>query len=739
MPEVTPEVTPEVHDSFCRFCHAGCAIKVTVEDGRAVSVIGAKDNPMYHGYTCAKGRALPEQHANPNRLLHSMKRDAEGVHRPIAPEQAMDEIAERVSRIVEQHGPRSVALYTGTFSFPYPAAAPMGGAWLNALGSKMLFTSATIDQPGKMIAPALHGTWGGGPYHFDAADVWMLLGANPTISKSIGIPCMNPAKRLHEAVKRGLELIVIDPRRSEVARKAAIHLQPRPGEDPTILAGMIRVVLAEGLVDDAFVSRWTRNLDALREAVEPFTLDYVERRAGVPGEDVARAARLFAAHRNGGANVGTGPNMARRGNLTEYLTLALNTLCGHWRREGEPLPNPGVLMAPSPSKAQAFDPYPGWGFGEKLRVRGFSDTAAGLPTAALADEILMPGEGQVRALFSLGGNPMAAWPDQAKTLAAMNALDLNVTLDIKMSATAKLADYVIAPKLSLEVPGMTLPTESLTPYAMGYPAPYAQYSPAIVDPPEGSDLIEEWQFFFGLAQRMGLELTLAASYEWGPDSERPELTTLDMSREPTHDELFEALTKGARVPLAEVRRHPEGKIFDADVRVAPGDPEAPGRLELADETMLGELAEVAYEPIERDAEYAFRLVSRRLPDVHNSAGRDIPALVRKWTYNPAFMHPDDLAELGLDRGDVVEITSSYDSILGVVEPEADLRRGVVSMPHAFGDAPGSPDDKKVREIGSNTGRLSSVERDYDPYSGIPLMSAIPVNVTRAEEPLARRA
>ena len=89
-----------------------------------------------------------------------------------------------------------------------------------------------------------------------------------------------------------------------------------------------------------------------------------------------------------------------------------------------------------------------------------------MPTAGLADEILMPGEGQVKALFSLGGNPMAAWPDQDKTLAAMNELELNVSLDIKMSATAKLADYVIAPKLSLEVPGMTLPTESLTPYAM---------------------------------------------------------------------------------------------------------------------------------------------------------------------------------------------------------------------------------------------------------------------------------
>ena len=727
-----------VHDSFCRFCHASCAIKVTVENGKAVSVIGAKDNPVYHGYTCAKGRALPEQHDNPNRLLHTMKRGADGKHQPIPVEQAMDEIAARVSGIVREHGPRSVALYTGTYSLPYPTGSPMAAAWLSAIGSPMHFTSATIDQPGKMIAPALHGTWGGGAYHFDAADVWMLLGANPTISKSIGIPCMNPGKRLHDAIKRGLELIVVDPRRSEAARVATVHLQPKPGEDPTILAGMIRVILAEGLTDDEFLGAHTRGLDALRAAVEPFTVDYVARRAGVAAEDVTRAARIFAAKRNGGANVGTGPNMARRGNLTEYLTLALNTLTGHWRREGEQVPNPGVLMPPTRSKAQAYDPYPGWGFGESMRVRNLAGTAAGLPTAALADEILMPGDGQVKALFSLGGNPMAAWPDQDKTLAAMHALELNVTLDIKMSATARLADYVIAPTLSLEVPGMTLPTESLTPYAMGYPEPYAQYSPAIVDPPEGSEVIEEWEFFYGLAQRMGLSLTIAAAYEWGPDAEAPALTEIDMENKPTNDELFAALTRGSRVPLDEVKKYPEGHVFDdAIATVEPGDPDAAGRMQLADATMIEELSEVAGEPIDQDVDYAFRLVSRRLPDVHNSAGRDIPKLVRKYSYNPAFMNPEDLERLGLSAGDVVEITSSYSKILGVVEPEKEIRLGVVSMPHCFGDAPGGEQDKDVHTFGSNTGRLSSVDRDFDPYSGIPLMSAIPVNVERALDTPAR--
>jgi anaerobic selenocysteine-containing dehydrogenase len=267
---------------------------------------------------------------------------------------------------------------------------------------------------------------------------------------------------------------------------------------------------------------------------------------------------------------------------------------------------------------------------------------------------------------------------------------------------------------------------------MGYPEPYAQYSPAIVDPPEGSDVIEEWEFFYGLAQRMGLPLTIAASYEWGPDAKAPALTEIDMQSKPTNDELLAALTRGSRVPLEEVRKYPEGHVFDDVVAVvAPGDPDAPGRLQLADETMIGELAEVAQEPIERDLDYAFRLISRRLPNVHNSAGRDIPKLVRKYSYNPAFMNPADLERLGLAPGDVVEISSSYSTILGVVEPEEEIRLGVVSMPHGFRDAPGGEQDKDVHTFGSNTGRLSSVDRDFDPYSGIPLMSAIPVNVERA--------
>ena len=726
------------HTSLCRFCHAGCGILVDVDEetGRPLRVEGDRANPGYHGYTCAKGRQLPAVHTHPDRLLHTQRRDASGGFEPIGSTQAMDEIAERIARIVDEHGPNAVAIYPGTYSGPHPASIPFSIGWLLALGSRMIFTSSTIDQPGKDIANALHGRWLAGSHVFDESDVWMLVGNNPLVSISGGIPNANPGRRLREAKARGMRLVVIDPRRTEVARFADVFLQPKPGEDPALLAAMLRVILDAGLYDRAFVEAEVTGFAALEAAVEPFTLHAAAARCGVPAADIERAARVFAEGERGCGVAGTGPNMSGHGNLTEYLLLALNTVCGRWRRAGEAVPNPGALLPPGQPIAQAEPARRAWGYGTKLRVRGFTLAACGLPTSALADEILLEGDGQIRALICIGSNPVAAWPDQLKTIDAMRALDLLVTLDPKMSATSKLAHYVVAPKLSLEVPGYSSSMETLeqTYVAMGYSEPYAQYSPAICAPPEGADVIEEWEFFYGLAQRMGLELKLyPIRPQTGMRRAPRDVIALDMERQPSTDDVLAMLAAGSRVPLDEIKRHPHGAIFDADpIRVAPKEPDCDARLEIGDATMLGELAAIAEAmhagaPAQEEAR-PFQLISRRVPNAYNSSGRDVAALTKGRGANPAFMHPDDLAALGLEPGTVVRIESDRAAIRGVVEPAPELRRGVVSMAHCYGDVPEL--DDALHEIGSNTGRLVSVERDYDPYSGIPRMSAIPVSVER---------
>jgi len=736
----------ETHPSICRFCHANCGILVDVEEDRPIRVTGDPENPAYFGFSCAKGRRLPEQHAHPDRLLHSQKRfrkeglrqdDERQPFEAISSEQAMDELAERIQKLVREHGPRSVALYIGTYSGPHPASIPAAIGWILALGSKMVFSSQSIDQPGKHIANAIHGRWLGGSHVFDDSDVWMLIGNNPLISMSGGIPAANPGRRLREARKRGMKLIVIDPRRTEVARFADVFLQPRAGEDPTILAAMLHVVIRDQLYDAEFAEAHVQGFEALAETVCDFTPGYAATRAGLEPEEIELAARTFAAGARGCGVAGTGPNMAPHGNLTEYLLLALNTICGRWRREGEPVANPGALLPRATPKAHALGPRAGWGRGESLHSRDLGSTAAGLPTAVLADEILFEGEERIRALICVGSNPVAALPDQRKTLRAMQRLELLVSLDPKLSATAKRADYVIAPKLCLEVPGVSVSSEGIeqTYVAMGYSEPYAQYTPAIAAAPEGSDVIEEWEFFYGLAQRMGLQLSCyPIRAETGVLRERRDSVVLDMEKKPTTDELFEGLMQGSRIPLSELKRHPHGKVFDDEViPVAAADPDATERLDVGNRDMLEELAAIRREAAESDAELErpFRLISRRMPNVYNSSGRDIPALSKGRPFNPAYLHPDDLASLGLESGDLIEIESAHASILGIAKRAPELRRGLLSMAHCFEDAP--EHDSRLREIGSNTGRLIDNESDFDPHTGMPRMSAIPVAI-RAVNP-----
>jgi anaerobic selenocysteine-containing dehydrogenase len=727
----------ETHPSVCRFCHANCAILVDIEDGRPVRVVGDKQNPMYHGFSCVKGRQLPEQHAHPERLLHSQKRMPDGSYRAIPSQQAFDEIAEKLRAIVAKHGPRAVASYNGTYSGMHAATYPMLMALMEGIGSPMRFTSNTIDQPGKAVSLALHGTWGAPPNPFETADVCLLVGVNPLVAMSGGIPNANPGWHLQRAQERGMKLLVIDPRKSDVAKRADLHLAPKPGEDAALLAGLLHVITREGLHDKAFIDENVAGFAELYAALVPFTPEIVAKRCDVPVSALIELARSFARARRGTCATGTGPSMSgTHCTLIEYLALALNTVCGRWMRAGEAVPNPGVLMPQISVKAQANPPWKGYGYGEKIRVRGLSDAACGMPTAALADEILLPGEGQVRALLSVGGNPMAAWPDQKKTHRALEALELLVQVDIKMSATAKLADYVIAPKLSLEMPGSTLVNESLYYYSIGfgYPQAYAQYAPALVSPPAGSDVVEDWELFYELGRRLGHQFVLKPGVGGVADLSGGGGMRIDMQHKPASEDLVAKLMEGSRIPLSEVRKHPRGALFPGEpVTVQPRDPGWTGRLEVGNAELLQELGEVARETavVARTADGRpcdYRMICRRLTAVLNSSGRDLPRVARGRAYNPAFMHPDDLAQLGVGDGDVVELTSPYGSILGIVEPDPTLRRGLVSMPHSFGDLPGR--ERELRSIGSNTSQLTSVDVDYDRFTGMPRMSDVPVHVER---------
>ena len=704
--------------AICRFCHATCGMVATLEDGRVTRLIGDIDNPMYAGYSCVKGRNYHAFHESPSRLRTPLRRRSDGGFESASSAAVLDEIAVRTRDILDRHGPRSVAMYGGTFSHFCPAGVMLRESFMDAIGSPMRFSNATIDQPGKPISMALHGKWGAGPQDFADADVCMLIGANPLVSMWGGIPSFNPAKRLHEARQRGLKLIVIDPRRTESARKADLHLQCLPGQDVPLLAAMLNVIITEGLCDRAFIEAETEGFSALAAAVAPFTPERVAPRAGIEAGSIIEAARMFARAQRGNVTSGTGPSMAPHGVLMDYLVLALNTVCGRWIKAGERMPNRGVLFRQFSGVARAEKPRAATGFGEALRVRGLTDTAAGLPTAALAEEILTPGEGQVKALFVVGGNPLLSWPNQAKTRRALESLELLVVVDPVLSETARHAHYVIGPRFGFESPAITFGNEGITVYglSLGYPEPFAQYQPQLIEPPAGSDVLEDWRIFYELGRRMGYPLAFRGQ-------------PFDMSTPPTTDGLLSQFVARSRVPLEEIKRHPHGAVFpDPKPCAEPRDAEWPHRLQLAAPVMIAELQGIAAQKSEAPAPAgpvmggegsALRLllVSRREHALYNSVAHDLPALRRRLPHNPAHLNPQDAARLGIVDGAIVEIESAVGGIRAVAHLAPDVREGVVSIAHGF--------------AGACTAALIDDATDYEALSGLPRMSALPVTVRPA--------
>jgi anaerobic selenocysteine-containing dehydrogenase len=724
--------------SICRMCTTCCPIEVTIEEGRAVKVVGDRASDTYGGYSCAKGRALPEMHYRPDRLLHSQKRQPDGSYAPITSDDAIAEISEQLRDILERYGPRAIATFTGTRIIEHGAFFALGIGFMAALGSPMQFSPMNLDQPGDLVAHAFHGTWLGGEYRLENCDAWLLLGTNPIVSHQYW--ANNPVGRITTAVRNGCRLVVVDPRVTETAHHAAVHLQPRPGEDNTILAGILALLFEWDALDRDFVALNVHGVDRLRAAVAPYTPAYVAQRADVPQERLEAAARILAEARRGGVYCGTGTAMSNMGgNLAYYLALALNSLRGWWAREGEEFLRPHVLLPEVPAPAQPRNPFPAANFGEKMRIRDLQGGITGVPAGAMFEEILTPGDGQIKALFNLGGNPLMAVPDTATAHKALSNLDLYVTTDVSMSNNARMAHYVMAVKMGLEAPTTSYISEALgyMHRGMGLDDPFAQYAPAVIQPPPGSDLIEDWQLYYRLGQALGLDLFIvtACGLE-GAFDVPPVVHPLNMEVEPTTDQILELMGTDGRISWEELKDHPHGHLYeDLRVQVGPRQPDCDQHLEVGAEEMMDELAanyaaDGALRPRSASPEYPFLFIGRRAKHVVNGTGQDIEKLARLGPYNPAFLHPADMSELDLGDGDIVEIRSAHGAIEGVAQADDSLRRGVISMTHAFGR---NPDDlRDPRRYGANTNELLSLTAEFDAFTGMPRMGAVPVGVTVLE-------
>jgi|TARA_B100000902_G_scaffold55716_2_gene62522 anaerobic selenocysteine-containing dehydrogenase len=696
-------------------------MEIDIEDGsRIVAVRADRDDPLFKGYSCIKGRQLADQFHSPSRLRFPLRKNPSGVFDPISSSDALDEIAQKLEHVISEHGPRSVATYIGTGAYQNSVGVAVASSWHKGFSSPSFYTSLTIDQPAHRSSLLRLGSWEAGWQNFSDSDVLLAVGYNPLVSSygpASGLQGTDPFVKLREAKKRGLKLIVIDPRGSELAKQADLWLQVKPGEDPTLLAAIINFILSNNLHDIEFCDEFVESgqLDLLRESVSPFTPEYAATRCGVSPDDIRTAAKIFAGGPKGTAGSGTGPNMAPHGTLMESLTLTLNVLCGRVLKAGDTLESPYMLSPGDTRRAQVIapsNPTPG----APHRVRDLHGLADEMLTNALNDEILLEGDGQVRALIVSGGNPVQAWPDQHKTLEALQSLELLIVIDHRMTATAELADYIFAPRLQLE--------REDVPNVMDrrFPAVYTNYTDRVID--SGDDVLNEWEVFVGLAKRLGTQIALSGG-------ELPIEETL------TDGDVIDYVYGNSRLPMSEWRES-RGVIHDNPIIVLPGEPNNGAKFAVCPQDVYLELQEVRDEQSGsdllgnfNDSEFPFLLVGRRLKHALNSLGSELPGLARVATTNYAYVHPDDLKDLDAEPGDLLRITSPRSSVVGVAENDPDIKKGVIAMSHSWGGL--SVTDEKVRDIGTPTNRLVSSDSGYDRITGLPIMSAIPIKVFRITE------
>ncbi|HSV35313.1 MAG TPA: molybdopterin-dependent oxidoreductase [Ramlibacter sp.] len=709
----------------CRICAGMCSLRLTKDSaGRIVSARGDKANPLTRGYACIKGLQLPAAHASPDRLLHPLKRLPDGRFVRVPLDEALDEIAECLRGLIDAHGPDAVAGFRGTMNYSNQTANTMLPAWLAALGSNSFFSTMTIDQSAKWVTFERLGGWAAGRDPFLSADVLMFVGTNPLVSLStFNFPSQHPVQQMRDAIERGTRFIVIDPRRTETARHADVFLQPWPGEDAALLAGLLRIILDEGWHDAPFCAAHVHGLDDLRAALAPFDAQAVAQRTGVSAQALHEAAAAFAQPENGrrkrgSAASGTGANMGPHSNLVEHLVECLNVVCGRYARAGDPVPNPGVLAPPYPRHAQVIAPARSWEQGWTSRVGGWGMLFGQKMSGVLADEIATPGAGQVRALFVDGGNPAASMPDQQRFVESLRELDLLVTIDPFMTATARLSHFVIPPTMMFE--HADLGTRDYESYVLH--VPYAQYAQKVAEPPAGAEVVDDWFVFWALAQRLGQTVMFDG-------------VALDMHKAPTQEELLAILARHASVPYDEIRAHPQGKVFDVPpVTVQPGDPASGARFQVAPHDVLSELGAVAREPAIqgeiRQRGFTHLLAVRRVRDVQNTMYRQLDAVRKRLPHNPAWLHPQDLAALGMSSGGRIAIESAHGRIEAITESDDTLRPGVIAISHGWG---GLPDDAADADdphcAGVNVNRLTTTRGDLQSINAMPRLTALPVRLT----------
>jgi len=464
-----------------------CGILVDIDGDRVVAVHGDGEHPFSHGYTCPKGRALPQLHHHPDRLERPQMR-MDGTLQNTTWEACLDDLGTKLRNTINTHGPESVGINFGTGVGMDAVGYRIAQSLHAAIGTPAKFSPLTIDGTAKVLMAELMGGSSAltGRPDYDNATFAVFIGSNPVVSHghTVGLP--NPRGAIRDLAKHA-EVWVVDPRYTETARLASHHLAPRPGTDYAVLAYLVREVLRDGVRAPA------QDVDALAAAVAPYTLRHAATIADVPEAELEQL--LSAVCRSGRivVDTGTGVTMSTSANVTQWLSWALLIITDSMNRPGGIWFHPGFgyqlesFELPIIPREGHFGPGP----------RSRPETQAFLrewPCATLPDEI---DAGNIRAFLNLGGSLLTAFPDAGSLLPALEKLDVLATTEILPNETTAISTHVLPTKGQLERPDVTL-------WDILSPRVSAQHTDALVTPV--GQRRSMWWVLAEIGRRLGHEL-----------------------------------------------------------------------------------------------------------------------------------------------------------------------------------------------------------------------------------------
>ncbi|BFM07909.1 molybdopterin-dependent oxidoreductase [Halioxenophilus aromaticivorans] len=659
------------HYRACHICEAICGLEIKTNAlGDIVAIKGDKNDPFSQGYICPKGTALQDIHQDPDRLRGPVKK-VNGAWQSISWQQALDEVADKLVAIAEQHGNNAIGSYTGNPAVHSYGLLTHGQNFLSLFRSRNRFSATSVDQlPQQLTSLLMFGHQLLVPIpDIDRTQLMIIIGGNPMASNGSMMTVPNFRGRIKALQKRGGQLVVIDPRKSETAQIADQHLFVRPGSDAAMLLAMINIVLNKGWQNSQPLDAHLKNTAELAKLVAPFTPQAVAAITGIDEPTLREVTQKFAQEPKAVIYGRMGVSVQEFGTVCQWAIYLLNILTGK-------LDQPGGAMFTLPAWDNAAPGTRAGGFARwHSRVRQLPEFNGELPSCTMAEEITTPGDGQIKAMVTLAGNPVLSNAHGKALDAALDSLEFMVSIDYYINETTRHADIILPPSSPLERNHYDIAFNSFAVRNV------ARFNPAIFAKPEGAQ--HDWQISEALAEKIAQRL--GREYQAKPTPEQ----MLDYSLQ--HGPYGAKNNHPQALSLASLQEHPNNLDLGALQSCLPERLSSEDKkIDCAPQVVIADLARVEQHLLgdkhlqSQQNNKQLKLISRRHVRSNNSWMHNYQRLVKGKDRSDLLIHPEDANARNLSSGDQVILKSRTGSIQVPVTVSEEIMPGVISLPHGYG-------------------------------------------------------